>query len=167
MRHVNPVRQSGPIPPYSGTYTMEDMKAFFDNTTFGKDYHYCQMDIDEVMRRVPGVTKLLNLDHKKRSRAYCKTWTVSPWASRLRVSGLQSRLGCFLHGQRYVLGKTSGHQLKRTEGWNLLEYFLLGRSQYVECELLTRLRKYGLPLVNIFVGWSPNKSHRRSGLGCP
>lgn len=55
MRHVNPVRQSGPIPSYSGSYTMEDIKRIFDNTTFGLDYHYCQMDVDEIMRRVPGV----------------------------------------------------------------------------------------------------------------
>jgi hypothetical protein len=55
MRHVNPVRQSGPLPAYSGTYTMEDIKKIFDQTTFGKDFHYCQMDVDEVMRRVPGV----------------------------------------------------------------------------------------------------------------
>lgn len=55
MRHINPVRQSGPLPSYSGTYTMEDIKKIFDQTTFGKDFHYCQMDVDEVMRRVPGV----------------------------------------------------------------------------------------------------------------
>lgn len=55
MRHVNPVRQSGPLPSYYGTYTMEDIKKLFDQTTMGKDVHYCQMDVDEVMRRVPGV----------------------------------------------------------------------------------------------------------------
>jgi hypothetical protein len=55
MRHVNPVRQSGPLPAYSGTYTMEDIKKIFDQTTIGRDFHYCQMDVDEVMRRVPGV----------------------------------------------------------------------------------------------------------------
>ena len=55
MRHVNPVRQSGPLPSYSGTYTMEDIKKVFDQATMGKDFHYCQMDVDEVMRRVPGV----------------------------------------------------------------------------------------------------------------
>ena len=56
MRHVNPVRQSGPLPSYYGTYTMEDIKQIFDQTTMGKDIHYCQMDVDEVMRRVPGVS---------------------------------------------------------------------------------------------------------------
>lgn len=56
MRHVNPVRQSGPLPSYYGTYTMEDLKKLFDQFTLGKDVNYCQMDVDEVMRRVPGVT---------------------------------------------------------------------------------------------------------------
>lgn len=60
MRHINPVRQSGPLPPYSGTYTMEDIKKVFETTAFSNDFHYCQMDVDEVMRRVPGVTLLLN-----------------------------------------------------------------------------------------------------------
>lgn len=55
MRHVNPVRQSGPLPSYSGSYTIEDMKKVFDQTCFGWDFNYCQMDVDEVMRRVPGV----------------------------------------------------------------------------------------------------------------
>ena len=55
MRHVNPVRQSGPIPAYSGTYTMEDIKKIYDQTSMGWDFNYCQMDVDEVMRRVPGV----------------------------------------------------------------------------------------------------------------
>ena len=55
MRHVNPVRQSGALPAYSGTYTMEDIKKVFDQTSLPKDHHYCQMDVDEVMRRVPGV----------------------------------------------------------------------------------------------------------------
>ncbi len=55
MRHINPVRQSGPLPAYSGTYTIEDIKKIFEQTSFPRDYHYCQMDVDEVMRRVPGV----------------------------------------------------------------------------------------------------------------
>ena len=63
MRHVNPVRQSGPLPAYSGTYTMEDYKRFFDQTNFAKDLHYTQMDVDEVMRRVPGVILIFILDH--------------------------------------------------------------------------------------------------------
>ena len=63
MRHVNQVRQSGPLPAYSGTYTMEDYKRFFDQTNFAKDFHYTQMDVDEVMRRVPGVILIFILDH--------------------------------------------------------------------------------------------------------
>lgn len=59
MRHVNPVRQSGPLPSYSGTYTIEDIKKLTDQFTMGKDIHYCQMDVDELMRRVPGVLYVL------------------------------------------------------------------------------------------------------------
>jgi len=29
MRHIHPVRQSGPIPPYNGPYTMEDIKKMY------------------------------------------------------------------------------------------------------------------------------------------
>ena len=36
---------------------MEDIKKLFDQTTMGKDINYCQMDVDEVMRRVPGITR--------------------------------------------------------------------------------------------------------------
>ena len=36
---------------------MEDIKRIYAGTTFGYDYHYCQMDVDEVMRRVPGITR--------------------------------------------------------------------------------------------------------------
>jgi len=25
---------------------MEDIKKIWDQTTFGKDFHYCQMDVD-------------------------------------------------------------------------------------------------------------------------
>lgn len=59
MRHVNPIRQSGVLPSYYGTYTMEDVRKIYGNNYMGKDLHYCQMDIDELMRRVPGVTVLL------------------------------------------------------------------------------------------------------------
>ena len=55
MRHINPVRQSGPLPSYYGTFTMEDLKKIYDQTTMGKDQYYTNMDVDEVMRRVPGV----------------------------------------------------------------------------------------------------------------
>ena len=75
MRHVNPVRQSGPLPSYFGTYTIEDIKKLTDQFTMGKDAHYCQMDVDELMRRVPGVLPLL-----PRSRAG-RPSTSSPSAS--------------------------------------------------------------------------------------
>ena len=29
MRHIHPVRQSGPIPAYDGTWTMEDIKKLY------------------------------------------------------------------------------------------------------------------------------------------
>ena len=76
MRHVNPVRQSGPIPSYSGTYTMEDIKRLYEQTCFGYDFNYCQMDVDEIMRRVPGVTAAT-------FRSPGRRWSTSfGWASR-------------------------------------------------------------------------------------
>lgn len=46
VRHINPVRQSGPLPPYHGTYTIQDIKKVFTQTAIGTDVHYCQMDVD-------------------------------------------------------------------------------------------------------------------------
>ena len=57
MRHVNPVRQSGPLPPYDGPYTMEDIKKIFWNSSVGRDFNYCSTDPEEIMRRVPGITR--------------------------------------------------------------------------------------------------------------
>jgi len=57
IRHINPVRQSGPIPPYCGPYTMEDIRKMYQNTHVGRDFCYCQMEPDEIMRRVPGITR--------------------------------------------------------------------------------------------------------------
>jgi hypothetical protein len=51
------MRESGPLPSYDGTYTMEDIRSVMTNVTVGEDQSYCQMDIDEVMRRVPGITR--------------------------------------------------------------------------------------------------------------
>jgi hypothetical protein len=31
MRHLHPVRQSGPIPPYDGPWTMEDVKKVYSD----------------------------------------------------------------------------------------------------------------------------------------
>jgi len=57
VRHINPVRESGPLPPYDGPYTMEDIRKVMANTRVGRDGSYCQMDVDELMRRVPGITR--------------------------------------------------------------------------------------------------------------
>lgn len=57
MKHINPIRQSGPLPPYDGPYTMEDIKKIHWNTTIGRDFNYCSTDPEEIMRRVPGITR--------------------------------------------------------------------------------------------------------------
>ena len=57
VRHVNPVRQSGPLPAYDGSYTMEDISKIFFNSTIGRDFNYCSTDPEEIMRRVPGITR--------------------------------------------------------------------------------------------------------------
>lgn len=57
VRHINPVRESGPIPAYDGTYTIEDIRKVMWNASVGKDFCYCAVDIDEIMRRVPGITR--------------------------------------------------------------------------------------------------------------
>jgi len=41
VRHINPVRESGPLPAYDGPYTMEDIRAIFYNTSVGRDFCYC------------------------------------------------------------------------------------------------------------------------------
>lgn len=40
-RHINPVRQSGPLPSYDGTYTMEDIRKVMWTTSVGRDFCYC------------------------------------------------------------------------------------------------------------------------------
>ena len=57
LRHINPIRQSGPLPAYDGPYTMEDIKKIFYNSSIGRDYNYCSHDPEEIMRRVPGITR--------------------------------------------------------------------------------------------------------------
>lgn len=58
VRHINPIRQSGPLPLYDGPHTMEDIRKIWMNTTCGKGGSYsCQMDPEEIMRRVPGITR--------------------------------------------------------------------------------------------------------------
>lgn len=57
MRHVNPVRQSGPLPSYDGPHTMEDIRKVFHNACIPNSPHPCSVDIDELMRRVPGIQR--------------------------------------------------------------------------------------------------------------
>jgi len=40
-----------------GEYTMEDVRDIFHYTTVGRDLCYAQMDIDELMRRLPGLLR--------------------------------------------------------------------------------------------------------------
>lgn len=57
MRHILPVRESGPLPAYDGTYTMEDIRNIYDKTCVGRDFHPCSHLPEEIMRRVPGLTR--------------------------------------------------------------------------------------------------------------
>ena len=57
MRHILPIRESGPLPAYDGPYTMEDIRNIYDKTCIGKDYHPCSHLPEEIMRRVPGLTR--------------------------------------------------------------------------------------------------------------
>lgn len=57
MRHVHPIRQSGPIPPRSGPYTMEDIRRVnFELKARFEPVHE-SLDCEELMRRVPGLTR--------------------------------------------------------------------------------------------------------------
>ena len=57
MRQVNPVRESGPLPVYDGPHTMEDIRRIYQNTMVGLDKHHVSTDVDEIMRRVPGISR--------------------------------------------------------------------------------------------------------------
>ncbi len=57
MRHIHPVRQSGPIPPYDGPWTMEDVKKVSQNMNIFYDHLPQHCDVEEMMRRVPGLTR--------------------------------------------------------------------------------------------------------------
>lgn len=57
MRHVHPIRQSGPIPPFAGAYTMEDVRIANSNQRVPFDRLSEYMSAEELMRRVPGLTK--------------------------------------------------------------------------------------------------------------
>jgi hypothetical protein len=70
MRHINPIRQSGPLPPYFGTYTMEDIKKQYDVCYLPADIDYIQVDVDEIMRRVPGVNIYLVRSLEKKQHIF-------------------------------------------------------------------------------------------------
>jgi hypothetical protein len=57
MRHLHPVRQSGPIPPYDGAWTMEDVKKICSNMSVPYDHCPQSTDVEELMRRAPGLTR--------------------------------------------------------------------------------------------------------------
>ena len=57
MRHIHPVRQSGPIPAFDGSWTMEDIKKLYGDMRANWDHVPQSTDIDELMRRVPGLTR--------------------------------------------------------------------------------------------------------------
>lgn len=57
MRHVHPIRQSGPIPPFAGPYTMEDARKAGWNLRVAWEGVQESTSCEELMRRVPGLTK--------------------------------------------------------------------------------------------------------------
>ena len=57
MRHVHPIRQSGPIPPFAGPYTMEDIRLANGNQRVLYEELNEKISADEMMRSVPGLTK--------------------------------------------------------------------------------------------------------------
>jgi hypothetical protein len=57
MRHIHPVRQSGPIPAYDGPWTMEDIKKLYGQMRAPWDHMPQSTDIEELMRRAPGLTR--------------------------------------------------------------------------------------------------------------
>lgn len=36
---------------------MEDIRKIFTNTSLGYDFNHCSVDVDEIMRRVPGISR--------------------------------------------------------------------------------------------------------------
>lgn len=52
MRHVHPIRQSGPIPAYHGDYTMEDVRKHMWYIRAPFDAYHESTDVEELMRRV-------------------------------------------------------------------------------------------------------------------
>lgn len=52
MRQVHPIRQSGPIPPYYGDYTMEDVRRHSWGIRAPYEGVPESTDVEELMRRV-------------------------------------------------------------------------------------------------------------------
>jgi hypothetical protein len=78
MRHILPVRESGPLPAYDGTYTMEDIRNIYDKTCVGRDFHPCSHLPEEIMRRVPGITRK-EAEHITRYDFFSGTGLVDFW----------------------------------------------------------------------------------------
>lgn len=58
LRHINPTRASGPLPAFHGPFTMEDMLEHSSQEYLKlNDICYQSMDTEELMRRVPGLTR--------------------------------------------------------------------------------------------------------------
>jgi hypothetical protein len=57
MRHIHPVRESGPTPAYDGPWTMEDIKKLYGQMRAPWDHTAQSTDIEELMRRAPGLTR--------------------------------------------------------------------------------------------------------------
>ena len=55
VRHIYPVRVSGSLPAYDRPHVKEDIKIVCLNTSFGYHFHHCSSDVDEIMRRLPGI----------------------------------------------------------------------------------------------------------------
>jgi hypothetical protein len=57
IRPVHPIRQSGPIPPYHGDYTMEDVRKVNYELRAPIEGVTQSTDLEELMRRIPGLTR--------------------------------------------------------------------------------------------------------------
>lgn len=71
MRHVHPIRQSGPIPPFSGPWNMEDVRKVGWSLRVGSEPVVQSTSCEELMRRVPGLTK--------KEALKIQTLGFSPW----------------------------------------------------------------------------------------
>lgn len=58
IRHVNYMRQSGPLPPHDGPHTMEDIREIGKNVCiYEGGPTSLHNEPEEIMRRVPGITR--------------------------------------------------------------------------------------------------------------